>query len=102
MYNTLIKISEELKRDSIIDSCIKCMDKAYDKAYDLKWVGRLTEAEKLIDDTKENLMYKYPLYRQYILCCLLLKQWDHGLFDTTYKTEVNNFIKNYKRKINYE
>lgn len=98
MYNTLIEISEELKRDSFVDSCIKYMDKADDKAYDLEWAGRLIEAEKLIDDTKENLMYKYPIYRQYVLCCLLLEQWEYGHFDTTYKTEVNNFIKEYKRR----
>lgn len=102
MYNTLIKILEELKRDSLVDSCIKCMDEAYDKAYDLEWAGRLTEAEKLMDDTKENLMYKYPIYRQYVSCCLFLKQWDYGLFDTTYKAEVNNFIKNYKKSYKYE
>lgn len=102
MYNTLIKILKELKRDSLVNSCIKCMKKALDKSYDLKWAGKSTESVKLINDTKERLMCEYPIYRQYVLCCLLIAQWDYGHFDTVYKAEVNNFIKTYERKNNYE
>lgn len=98
MYNTLIKISEELKSNNIVKSCIKRMEEIEDKADDLEWNGKSAQARKLIDNTKENLMYKYPIYIQYVFCCLLLEQWDYGNFNTNYNTEVTNFIKKYYNK----
>ena len=91
MYNTLIKISEELKQDTTVKSCIKCMEEVHNKAYDLEWNGKSVQARELIDNTKESLMYEYPIYMQYVSCCLLLEQWDYGNFNT----EVANFIKKY-------
>lgn len=96
MYNTLIKISEELKNNTIVKSCIKCMEEVHDKAYDLKWQGKSYQATELVNNTKENLMYEYPIYMQYISCCLLLKQWDYGNFNTEFNRECSNFIKKYE------
>lgn len=95
MYNTLIKILKELKQDAIVKTCIKCMEEAQDKAYDMKRNGKSTQAEELVNNTKENLMYEYPIYMQYISCCLLVKQWGYGNFNTNYNAEVTNFIKKY-------
>ena len=39
MYNTLIKIKEELEQNNIVKSCIKCMEEVHNKAYDLEWNG---------------------------------------------------------------
>ena len=69
------------------------MEEVEDKAYDLKWEGKFVQARKLVDNTKESLMYEYPIYMLYVSCCLLIKQWDYGKFDTNYNTEVTNFIK---------
>ena len=96
MYNTLIKISEELKQDTIVKSCIECMEKVHDKAYDLEWEGKPAQARKLVNNTKEELMYEFPIYMQYVSCCLLLEQWDYGNFNTNFNTEVTNFIKKYQ------
>lgn len=102
MYNTLIKILEELKQDTIVEACIEGMEKIYKTAYNLEWKGYSAQARKLVDDTKETLMDKYPIYKQYVSCCLLLDQWGYGHFNTNYNTEVNNFIKNYERETNHE
>lgn len=96
MYNTLIKIKEELEQDNIVKSCIKCMEEVHDKAYDLKWHGKSYQATELVNNTKEELMYEFPIYMQYVSCCLLLEQWDYGNFNTNFNTEVNNFIKKYQ------
>ena len=96
MYNTLIKISEELKQNNIVKSCIKCMEEVHKKAYDLKWNGKSVQARKLVDNTKESLMYEYPIYMQYVSCCLLLDQHGFGNFYTDFNREVANFIKRYK------
>ena len=95
MYNTLIKIKEELEQNNIVKSCIKCMEEVHDKAYNLEWNGKSVQARELIDNTKESLMYEYPIYMQYVSCCLLLEQWDYGNFNTNFNTEVSNFIKIY-------
>lgn len=95
MYNTLIKISEELKSNNIVKSCIKYMEGVHDKAYDLKRNGKSVQARKLVDNTKESLMYEYPIYMQYVYCCLLLDQYGFGNFNTNFNTEVVNFIKSY-------
>ena len=95
MYNTLIKISEELKSNNIVKSCIKCMEEVEDKADDLKWEGKSAQARKLVNNTKESLTYEYPIYMQYVSCCLLLEQYGFGNFNTNYNTEVGNFIKRY-------
>ena len=97
MYNTLTKISEELKQNTIVKYCIKYMEEVHNKAYTMKWSGKSTQARKLIDNTKEDLMYEYPIYMQYVSCCLLIKQWDYGKFNTNYNTEVTNFIKKCKQ-----
>ena len=102
MYNTLIKILEELKQDTIVKACIEGMDKIYKIVYDVKRNGHSTQAKKLVDDTMEILMYEYPIYKQYVYCCLLLDQWGYGHFNTNYNTEVNSFIKNYKRSYKYD
>ncbi len=96
MYSTLIKILEELKQDTIVKSCIKYMEEVHDKAYDLKWEGKSAQARKLVDNTKESLMYEYPIYMQYVSCCLLLDQHGFGNFNTDFNREVANFIKRYK------
>ena len=57
MYNTLIKIKEELEQNNIVKSCIKCMEEVHDKAYNLEWNGKSVQARELINNTKENLMY---------------------------------------------
>ena len=95
MYNTLIKISEELKQDTIVKSCIKCMEEVHNKAYDLEWEGKSVQARELVDNTKESLTYEYPIYMKYVSYFLLLKQWDYGNFNTNFNTEVANFIKKY-------
>ena len=95
MYNALIKISEELKQDTTVKSCLKCMEEVHDKADNLKWHGYFAQARKLVDNAKEILIDKCPIYRQYILCCLLLDQYGFGNFNTNYNTEVANFIKRY-------
>lgn len=102
MYNTLIKISEELKNNNIVKQCIKCMEEVHDKAYDLKWNGKYAQATKLVNNTKENLMYEYPIYMQYVKCCLLLKQWDYGNFNREFDREVENFITTYNSETRKE
>ena len=98
MYNTLVKISEELKQNTIVKTCIEGMEEIHKTAYDLKWEGKSAQAKKLYDNIKETLIDTYPAYRQYVLCCLLINQWDFGHFNTNYDTEVDNFIKKYKRR----
>ena len=96
MYNTLIKISEELKNNNIVKSCIECMEKVHKKAYDMKWNGKSLQATELVNNTKEKLIYKFPIYMQYVSCCLLLEQYSYGNFNTNFNTEVTNFIKKYQ------
>ena len=91
----LTQFNTELEQNNIVKSCIKCMEEVHDKAYNLEWNGKSVQARELIDNTKENLMYEYPIYMQYVSCCLLLKQYGYGNFNTSYNTEVTNFIKKY-------
>lgn len=95
MYNTLIKIKEELEQNTTVKSCIKRMEEVHDKAYNLEWNGKSVQARELINNTKESLMYEYPIYMQYVSCCLLLEQYGYGNFNTNFNTEVANFIKKY-------
>ena len=96
MCNTLIKILEELKQDNIVKSCIKYMEEVHDKADDLRWDGKYVQARELVDNTKESLMCEYPIYMQYVSCCLFLDQYGLGNFNTDFNREVANFIKRYK------
>lgn len=102
MYNTLIKILEKLKQNTIVKTCIEAMEKINRIGHDMKWRGETAQARKLFNDTKMTLIDKYPIYRQYVSCCLLLEQWDYGHFNTNYDTEVKNFIKKYERNFNHE
>lgn len=92
MYNTLIDICNKLEKDDIIKKCKKIIHKAHDKAYTLDWNGKSKQAEKLIADTKNALMYEYPIYMQYYSCLLLIKQYDYACFDSLYKRELSSFI----------
>lgn len=113
MYNTLIKISEELKNNNIVKSCIKCMEEVEDKADDLEWEGKSAQARKLVNNTKESNMPLHTFIKEVIsfvsICSSMLAYYTDEKYFTSrsiydlpefIKREIYNYMESVKKSVN--